>query len=79
MSEAATDLFSELLADSSPRVQGCVVCQWLEGRDDADSWDQAFQNPAITGTAIRRAMARRGFAYKDKPIQNHRNEQHRVG
>jgi len=73
----AEDLETELLNDSKPS-KGCMVCTWLDGRDDAGQWDRAFSNPAITGAALQRGMNSRGFRGKMNPVTTHRREQHRV-
>ena len=75
-----TDLLAELRADSRPTSPGCKVCAWLEGRDDAAKWDEAFAAPReeITAVAISRKMTSLGYRYKGHTVETHRNESHRV-
>ena len=79
MTEDVGDLEAALLAASQPPRGRCKVCDWLEGRDDADQWDRAFRNPNIQGAQITRFMRDRGYGYKNDTVLTHRREQHRVG
>lgn len=71
-------LLDELLADSRPTDRGCKVCAWLEDRHDAAEWDSAFQNDAVTISAIVRKMRSLGYAFQDKTAHIHRTKKHRV-
>ena len=73
-------LLDELEADSKSPSAGCVVCSWIEGRDDADDWDAAMaaSKARITTKAILRAMTKRGYTHSDTPVRRHRTEGHRV-
>lgn len=73
-------LLDELEADSKSPSYGCLVCTWIEGRDDAAEWDAAMaaSKSRITTKAILRAMTKRGFTHSDNPVRRHRVEGHRV-
>jgi hypothetical protein len=56
------------------------VCEWINGRDDADDWDAAFATDPqdITSSSIRRKLTSLGYGYKAHTVEKHRNERHRV-
>jgi hypothetical protein len=82
MAEDIGDFEAEIRAATGVRTSVCSVCEWLESRDDAARWDRIFAGPVkIYGhKAIWKAMRDRGFLpASSKPIESHRQRQHRVG
>lgn len=82
MAEDETDFEAEIRAATSARSTTCTVCDWIADRDDADRWDAIMAAPTRTygHRAIHAAMRIRGYGpATSKPIESHRQRQHRVG
>lgn len=82
MAEDIGDFEAEIMAATTARSTFCTVCDWLEGREDADRWDRIMAGPRkLYGhKAIWTSMRARGYtAATSKPIESHRQRQHRVG
>lgn len=82
MAEDIGDFEAEIRAATGIRPTSCTVCDWLSERDDADRWDRIMAGPTrIYGhKAIWKSMTDRGYkALTSKPIEGHRQRQHRVG
>ena len=82
MAEDETDFEAEIRAATVARATSCTVCDWLEGRDDAERWDRILAGPtSLYGhVAIYTSMKARGYqAGSCKPIEGHRKNLHRVG
>ncbi len=82
MAEDIGDFEAEIRAATGIRASTCTVCEWLSERDDADRWDSIFAGPTKTygHKAIWQAMRKRGYRHEtSKPIEAHRQRQHRVG
>jgi hypothetical protein len=73
------DLEAEVAADTRP-TGGCSVCDWVDGRIDAEVWDRmmAASTKKYGHQALLSAMKRRGYTLiSPKPIENHRKQGHR--
>ena len=82
MAEDIGDFEAEIMAATTARSTSCTVCDWIDGRDDADRWDRIMAGPTkLYGhKAIWTSMRSRGYtAATSKPIESHRQRQHRVG
>jgi hypothetical protein len=83
MAEDIGDFEAEIRAATAARVPSyCTVCHWLEAREDAARWDRILAGPVqVYGhKAIWASMKTRGFVSESsKPIESHRQKQHRVG
>jgi hypothetical protein len=82
MAEDIGDFEAEIRAATAVRSSSCTVCDWLDGREDAERWDRIMAGPKnVYGhQAILVSMKARGYtAQSAKPIESHRNRQHRVG
>ena len=82
MAEDIGDPEAEIRAATGFRSGTCTVCDWIEEREDSDRWDLFMAGPTkIYGhKAIHAAMRKRGYAAESsKPIESHRQRQHRVG
>lgn len=80
--ETTGDFEAEIRAATGIRPSSCTVCDWIAERDDADRWDAIMAGPTrIYGhKAILKSMKDRGYtAVSAKPIESHRQRQHRVG
>jgi hypothetical protein len=69
-------LREEIAADNKKKGQGCTVCAWLAGREDADEWREVYADDELNHHAVWRAMKRRGYPNSTKPIESHRKERH---
>lgn len=82
MAEDIGNLEAEIVAATGFRSSTCSVCEWVEGRDDADEWDRILAGPVSRygHRAIYAAMRARQYgARSSKPIEQHRREHHRAG
>lgn len=82
MAEDIGDLEAEIRAAMTSRPPSCTVCDWLAEREDAERWDRIFASPRqmYGHKAIWLSMKARGYtAESSKPIETHRQKQHRVG
>ena len=82
MAEDIGDFEAEIRAATRARSTSCTVCTWIADRDDAERWDAIMAGPTATygHRAIHSAMKARGYAPEStKPIEAHRQRQHRVG
>lgn len=78
--EDAAALEAEILADT--RFSSCSVCDWIDGREDAEHWDRFMAGPVkrYGHKALLTSMRKREYrAVSSKPIENHRREKHRAG
>ena len=80
--DATEDFEAEIRAATVVRSTSCTVCNWLADRDDAERWDAIMAGPTkVYGhRAIHASMKSRGYVPESsKPIESHRQRQHRVG
>ena len=80
--ETTGDFEAEIRAATSAKATSCTVCDWLEGREDGPRWDAIMAGKVnVYGhMAIWKAMKARGYRSESaKPIESHRQKQHRVG
>ena len=80
--DATEDFEAEIRARTNARSTSCTVCDWIAERSDAERWDAIMAGPTkVYGhKAIHASMKSRGYVPESsKPIESHRQRQHRVG
>lgn len=54
--------------------RGCVVCRWLDTRDDKEEFETALRDSAWQTATIFRAMKRRGATFEPSTLGRHRRD-----
>ena len=71
-------LLEEIAEASKPARQQCSVCLWLADREDRADFATALAARGVyTGSAIFKAMEKRGFPGQLGSVERHRRQEHK--